>query len=344
VKTLTVVLLIILTTSININSQVTHIDTTFTVDSVWKGDTLYLYRIRHITVIVDNDKLSNKTDTIKLSNFSPPKIDIVRYNFIAENYHHAKKTSSFKINSISPSIGVGKFNIKNDINIIDTNIRPILYTELGFLLNSNFNNFTYSTGLSLVNYFEHYNYSLKNISIDTNFSQTITPNTFWTVDTVFFLNLDSLLIGDTVWISYYDSNFNVTYDTNNFVNYDTSVFHHNSQRINSINYIEFPIIFGRDFMLKNWQISLQIGLITGVYYRSNFRIKGKEEEPYVIPLVSKVNFYAFGALNINYSFSKRLSIFLKISSKMPLNYNYSVYNTKYKYYSYGLSTGLNIKF
>ncbi|MBN2663474.1 MAG: hypothetical protein JXR68_07465 [Bacteroidales bacterium] len=337
------VFLLLYLCAFSLSAQVTRRDTTFSLDTIRKGDTIFIYKVRHITVVIDVNTFSNRIDTLKLSNFTPPKYDFIRYNFIAESYHHQKTKYKLNINNFSPIIDVGKFKLLSDNDIIDTSRTPYFYSGYGFLLNFNKLNVFYTTGIKLTNYYENYNLVKNRQIVDTNYYQKVIPSTFWLVDTVWFLNLDSLIIGDTVWVPYIDSNFNVVYDTTNIASYDTSEFNNRYEKINSISYIEFPLIIGWQKRIKNWQFSPQIGLITGVLYYSNYRIAA-DDDGFLLPKIAKINYYAFGALYLSYSLTESYSIFLNTWAKYPLNYNYSLNNTKYKYFTYGVSLGFSLNF
>lgn len=326
------------------SAQVTRRDTTFSLDTIRKGDTIFIYKVRHITVVIDDNTFTNRTDSLKLSDFIPQKYDYIRYNFIAENYHKPKAKFKINFSSFSPVIDIGKFKIMEGVDVVDSIRTPYFYAGIGFLLNFNKQNFFYSTGLKLTNYYENYDFSKKTQIIDTNYYQKIVPSTFWLVDTVWFLNLDSLIVGDTVWMPYIDSNFNVIYDTTIIVNYDTSEYNNRYEKINSISYIEFPLIISWQQNFNNLHLMPQVGLITGVYYTSNFKIAGDENNVFLLPKINKVNYYAFGALHLNYSITENYDVFFKTWVKYPLNFNYSLNKTKYKYYTYGFSLGFSLNF
>lgn len=324
-------------------------DTTYSIDSVWRGDTLFLYKVRHITVRIDDDIiLVNKTDLLKLSNFTPSKNDIIRYNFIAENQHpyNNAKNTNFYLNGFSPFVDFGKFYIKSSNIENDTNKSEIINSGIGFLLNFKSNKFSYSTGFSLSNYYEKYNFSTEYSFVNSNFHQNIKPNTFWTVDTQYYLNLDTLLLtGDTIYYPIYDSNFHAVYDTLSFYTHDTSKFTSNFNKTNTLSYIEIPLLFSKNFKVNNFEISPQVGFIFGFYYFSDFKINTLKYDQLLTPVIAKMTYYAYFSTNINYLFNNKIGGFLRLWSKIPINQQYSINKINYKYYSFGLSLGLtyNIK-
>ncbi len=326
-------------------SQVSHVDTVYTLDSVWHGDTLYIYKHRHITVIIDNIDTLSKSSDINLSNFSPNKQDIINYNFLSTTYNYDKHVVKPRISSITPNFQVGKMLLlHNKISFYDSVSKPLFCFGNGVLLTYDKNKISYSVGFNYANYFENYNYVDTWQTIDSTINRKINPHSFWTVDTVFFLNLDSLLIGDTVWIPYYDSNFRVEYDTTKIVTFDTSNNSYNYQKINSLNYIEFPIYLSWKFTFNKFIISPKIGFITGILYSSNFRVFTPHVDDIIVPTIFKLNYSAFIGLDLSYKISPKFYFNIGFWSKIPLSYNYTLFNSKYKYLSYGFSGGITYRF
>ncbi len=328
-------------------NKLIKVDTTYTLDSIWKNDTLYIYKTRHITYFLDDStELSEKQYNKKLS--SNIKNDqIINYPYFFNSNSYLKGNKKFfdnKYFNTSFHFGTFDFSYSNKNKFLDTTKIPKYFFSAGINYTLEHQNFFISSGIKISNYYENFLFNESWYNFDTTSTQIIDKITDWEVDTVWFLNLDSLLIGDTVWIPYYDSSLNITYDTSYIQNIDSTLNKNNYNRQNKLSYIEIPIYFGRNFNFRNWQISLNLGLISSFLYASDFKIALPKKSSFIKPGFSKFTFKIYSSVGINYTIFKNLKINLSVFSKIPLNYQYIIEKNKVNYYNYGLSLGFCFKF
>ena len=335
----TLLLIIIFITSFFFVNAQHKTDTTFTLDSVWRNDTLFLVNTMHLTVIVE--------DTNKIST---PKTDTNNTNFqsnISSNTYIKKPTKKHNLlkTNIYPYLEFGFFRTTDSPpnTMFDTTIFNSHTTTYGLGFEIEQKRFLYSTGFQITNYYE--NFKLKNNweTIDSSILTNVEVNSHWNIDTIWFINLDSLLIGDTVWMPYFDSTLINEYDTSYTTDYDT-IFHNSEyDRINRIRYVEFPLIFGFHFGKRKWKYYVRTGLITGISISKNYKIALPKEQGVIEGKFVDFSFWIYTKISVQYAFTDKFSAIIGIYGRIPINNQLLVLNTHRKYYSAGFSFGVSWK-
>lgn len=293
----------------------------------------------HLTVTIDKD--TSKLEILKPDStkkiFDPWAVPPTPISPI--------KKQNITYSHFRPVFEVGLFSTKNssENQFLDTTTNNWFSNHYGFDLILENRYINYSTGVRLTTFYEFFDFQNNWNTVDTTILTDIIVNTHWEVDTFWYLNLDSLLIGDTVWTPYYDSNPIYQYDTLFSNRYDTTFNNNSNERVNKIRFIEFPVIFGYHYKTGNWKFNFNVGIIAGFPIYQNYIIILPRDEGVVSGMFSKVSFWSYTAISGEYKISKRLSGKFGFYVRIPLNEQITVLGIKRKYYSYGLTFGLNIK-
>ncbi len=346
-------------------------DTIIVIDSVWENDTLYIYETLHITVNT-YDSLKNNLDstTQEITNTDSniinnlDNLDTLNLNLPERGFIHptsisraSYKTPFEKIISY-PSYTFGYnlslLNFSNSNVFIDNNAEyKELYNKslteknalsVGGFVELSRNNYSLETGGYFTRFFEDFkfseSYETVNISTFYNFFEIIN----WKVDTIYFLNLDSLLLGDTVWMPYFDSTLIVSIDSNLTTNYDTTKYDSNYDTKNLYTYFEIPIIFGYDYKFNSFIFSLKAGIITSFFistkgfnilYKNKYIVSKNENINF-----SKVFFSSYLSTKITYKITPSFGFYVEPFYRLPLTQSYynSLITTRLT--AYGVKFGL----
>jgi hypothetical protein len=318
------------------------VDTTYTIDSTWQNDTLFLVRTMHLKVIA----LKDTTKTIDKTTYIYD--DLLSYSFLAPNEIKSikKERYSFFSNSkIHFKFDYGNFfyTSKSQNQFLDSTILPISLMSYGVLFEHSIQNFNYLSGFFYNNLSERFFFNDYWNNIDTSYSQKILINNYWNVDTIWFLNLDSLLVGDTVWFPYYDSTYITEIDTITLQNIDTTNFYKQYNNINKLQYIELPIILSYKINLKKLGFEFLTGIFFGFYLNPKYNIFLPHDYGVLSALFPKIIYSLYQSINIEYQISKKISFQVGFFCKIPISNYFSIFQTNRKPYSYGLSLGISYK-
>ncbi len=314
-----------------------RVDTTYTLDSIWRNDTLFIVKKMHLTVIIDNNETiidtQKHSDNKQLPvNLQPVALEPVRKKFI--NY-----------NNISLIYELGFYNVvKSQTDEFLENTLTNLYSNsfgLSFDVEQLF--FRYSVGLMLTNYYEKFEFNDKWNVIDSAIQTIVDINSYWEVDTFWYLNLDSLLVGDTVWCPYYDSNQIVIYDTSYKTNYDTTKYQRYYNRINKLRFIELPIIAGFNYTYKRWTFSVSSGFIFGLPIFEDYRLALPMDIGIINGYFSNISYWSYSKFDVKFRISKMISLKLGFYAKIALNNQLTIIEQKRKYNSYGLNLSIVLR-
>ena len=231
-------------------------------------------------------------------NFSPNynKINYTVSN--NENNNLVDKLKSSSNNNLAYSFGADiGYNFKN-ISLIS----GINYTQF----NEKFNAEYEEINIKQINYWEY-----------NNSTQTI-------YDTTNYINIDSLMQGDTTYVQIIDSTEITVTDSSLASENDTSITNKNMKYINKYKYIEIPLIIEYTFNRAN-KISpfIRTGLITGLHIKTqgftystqnNQQLIENTDLPYI-----KANFWLLFGAGINYKLNDKFSVLVYPYYRYHLN-------------------------
>jgi len=337
-------------------------DTIIVLDSVWQNDTLYIYETLHITVntydTVKNDAIDTINEAVTEIN-SEIDLDLPERGFI-----HPTSISSAKYKTpLERILSFPTYTFGYDFS-------PMIFSNQTFFINENEeykdlyinslteryvfsagsfaelsrNNYLIESGFYFTRFFENFKFSES--------YETVTINNFynyydiinWNVDTIYFLNIDSLLLGDTVWIQYFDSTFTITQDSNFVTNYNVAKYNSNYNNKNLYTYFEIPIIFGYKFNYQNFNFSLKAGIITSFFISTQgFHISYKDK--YIVSKntngdFAKVFYSSYLSSKIVYNLTPYFGFYVEPFYRFPLSVNRKNNLITNKLYAYGIKFGL----
>lgn len=215
---------------------------------------------------------------------------------------------------------------------------------------SNFN-FSLQTGISstFLSSFPEYKYTY--YTFDTTLLTQIIPGGYYELDTIFILNLDTLLItGDTAWIVLTDSTFIPQKDTVTVQQVNAHKNQSKKRASNVYSYIEIPLIAGYKFKHGRFGLTLRAGVIAGILTSGKGNIPSPYSEFGTSPLSSNLTtkrliFSGYTGFEFSYYLNKTLQVtaspFYRFTLGSVLKNNYPV---EQKFYSYGLKLSCRYDF
>ncbi len=270
--------------------------------------------------------------------------DFIRYPFVASTNYTVQPQFRFFVSAYS---GVFANNIRYSPKFVffDTIIKPCLSNNYGLQLGFNHRRISLATGLEYAIIKDKLDFERSSQRIDSTIIMHTHLHQQLVVDTVWFLNLDSLTHGDTVWMPFYDSNYVKVTDTVYVTSYDTTSYNINYDRLNTIQNIRIPIIFSYNFRISKY---LKIGINPGII--ANFTVINSYAVPDLNNQYNLTNIQTdFSALlylsgSIEFYARRKTSVFANLYGSYPIFPFYSFASYKAKYYSYGISIGMKFYF
>lgn len=316
-----------------------EIDTIFSIDSILRNDTLFIIKTRHIRYKI-NDSTSyfahiNQKIVRKLSEIDT----ILNLSKISEPQFYYRKDFRPKIDKYL------SFAFSAEYNFAQTNCvynLPEYYfnANIGYGLRVFSKNFALSTG-------GFYLYQSNPQSITDQWNEIkitnrtyVEHNHYWDVDTVWFLNLDSLLEGDTVYSPYYDSTLKYSNDTFYVQKNDTTTFLYKGKSINALHNISIPLILSKYFEEERSKLFISAGAIFNYNFYTSSYLYSPVSHSYTKIFYSKFQIYMFNELSYEYFFkSKKISTFFSIYSILPVLSEYK-FEQNIRDFKIGINVGL----
>jgi|GEM_PF-2924335 len=190
------------------------------------------------------------------------------------------------------------------------------------------------------------------INYDINAPTSIdTSESHWTVDYHTFIDhIDSTLINDSTGGSFYiyDTIYATTIDSAWLQIADTTFLKEKGANVNTVSYIEFPLLVGFTFRKGNLSFQISTGISYGILSGNRWKPSKIVSSPIGIYFTSeswKKNIYNYLLrIGCSYYINDRLSLFLQPSLRININalFDKSFVETK-KYNAIGFNTGVNFK-
>ncbi|MFH2094225.1 MAG: hypothetical protein ABIJ16_00890, partial [Bacteroidota bacterium] len=216
-------------------------------------------------------------------------------------------------------------------------------------ISASYKNVFLESGVNYASFGELFAYN-ENIQI---IDSSIITNTVWyqeyLYDTVWFVNLDSLIAGDTVYIPLVDSTIHKYTVDEYSTEYDTSVTKTSRHSTNRYRYIEIPLMAGYTFKSGRFSLTPKGGLITGLLIRTSgktlmpdYSVTGLSEsnQPYVRPVFSLA-----AGIGISYMINSHFSVIADPYYRKNIT---SVFTKDYpvdsRFTAYGIRVGLRYTF
>ncbi len=322
-------------------------DTVLISDTVTKGDTVYIIKKYKIKVYLIERQPINAVysmdeqpkDTLKNYN---PDVSLAGPSLTYKNIS-SSNFSYFLAFSFLP--GYWKRLPKN--KLLDTNLTAIFSPNLKLDFSFTYQKNKLATGLLYANFMENFNFEKKILQVDTSIMTVINTQTSWRVDTIWYLNLDSLNNGDTVWEAYYDSTKIIVRDTSYENIFDTTYKTLNYSSLNYYRYFELPIIFGRQFRFAGLELYPQIGVSVGFLFKSKgYFYQTNTYDKQKINKIFELKPVSFNVL-LGFEAEKQITdswrIYAGFSSKYSLTGNFSFQGSNYNFLFCSLNFGVKYK-
>ncbi len=344
-------------------------DTIVVYDSVWVNDTLFIYKNIYITFSVTDsvpeDNIAN-TDTLMndvTESDSLPDYDIVDRDFIyPTSISRASYKTPFERVVTFPNYTIGTeimpmgFTALKQFSTTNNEIKTLYNNSLkqrqafstGGFVELTKNRYSIHLGTYSTKFYEKLNYSESSSEIFPISYYNIFDVLNWNVDTIMFLNLDSLLAGDTVWEPYYDT-IKYTLKDSTFINtYDTITNNTKYNLTNTYTFFEIPIIFGYKINFNRFSFSFKAGIITSFFISSKgFNISYHNK--YIVSKneylnFSKVFFSSYFSSKFAYKINPNIGLYFEPFYRFPLSKTYSNNLVVSKFTNYGVKIGVQYTF
>jgi len=244
---------------------------------------------------------------------------------------------------------VGKPYDLNTFIIKKKTVSPVISYSINTSLDIIYKNSSLNTGISYRQIYEQFRYTSIFETPDTSYYFDYFTRTEQEIDTIWYLNLDTLLqTGDSVYFPLLDTNYVQYNDSVRAMKIDTI---RNSKKIHNLNkysFLQIPLIYGHRFYYKKYSMIAEIGLLTNFILNSQgntlsllypFEIKKIEDENKFL----LVSFSIHAGLGIDYKLSERLFLNAKVFYRKGVNSIYKDYPIGYIFDESGFYFGLKYK-
>ncbi len=211
----------------------------------------------------------------------------------------------------------------NSENIVDIEsaIKDMSGIEYGARLNYNLFQYTLQCGIGISQLNEGFNYIQTNYNVDSTIqSKEISKIIEWT-DTLHFIDVDRLIVGDTVWITYCDTYDKLITEDSIYYSHDTTITKTPKSEIVSHYLLEVPLIFSYEWGFAKTAIQFKLGGVNQFHMFSKgetFNSSGMVEDINKNTNFTKYNFAIYTGIGFLYDFSRKVSISFDAYYKYPL--------------------------
>ena len=258
--------------------------------------------------------------------------------YAAELYNNPITTSNFSQNDATASL-------------IKKSQSPSYSSSLGGNFNYSFKNWMIQLGVSATQIGEKNTFENKTLMIDSLISgYDQVPYSYYDVDTIWFYNLDSLLIGVLDSLPIYDSTLETGYNNIPIWDIDSNNITKKYTVQNKYTYLEIPLIFGYEINRNKFSYTLRAGLITGIFLNAKGSTISFDDSKTVTSLNKetpflKTNFTLLFGCGLNYKLTENYSLISEFMYRKSLN---SLFDNSYpisqKYNTIGLKLGVRYTF
>jgi len=229
---------------------------------------------------------------------------------------------------VRPNYSTTRFNNTNtsenqDISNINSNAHNPAYSYgFGLELSYQFKQVSLGGGLAYSKYAQNFNALEKSLETQEFDFWDYTYVENWDITNTSYLNLDSLLQGDTVITVITDSTKYITQDSTLNSRIDSAWLEKPFANKNIYQYFEIPLFVEYSFnRSKTWQPFIRVGLITGIYIKSKSyytNTHGEIKDASTMPF-TKFNFWGHTGLGIKYNLSNKISTYFSLNYRYNLN-------------------------
>lgn len=253
-------------------------DTIIINDTVYIYDTVYIDRVKTETVVLYDtvlyiEPIQSKLLPASKDSLIPPKKTL----YTRENFLFGRKSNSslefLWAANYTTSLFASPPALSSYKNSMDLAFKPLAGYEFGLLFNHHTNFLQIGGGLKYALHRQSYSHTRTKNRIDSVFKYEYFNRTEIAFDTIWFVNIDTLLqTGDTLWVPYIDTNY-VSYTDSSLIHtLDTITEVKPTHSINDFKIIEFPLLLKYPFSYKNMKFQLGFGIIPGIIMSSSGKI------------------------------------------------------------------------
>ncbi len=271
--------------------------------------------------------LLNKSNALYLPDINIPN-DTIGFTATGEEIIVSSNHWFVGLN-VSPNYSFINYSTNNQenkslVDKLNSSSSNSLAFDFGAEVGYQFKNISLISGLNFTQYNEQFNAKYEETLIQeinyweyNDYTQTI-------YDTTNYVNIDSLIQGDTTYIQIIDSTQITITDSILANKNDTSITKQNMKYVNKYKYIEIPLYIEFTFnRIKKFSPFIRTGLITGLHIKTQgftYNLKNNEEliENTDLPYV-KANFWLLFGAGVRYNLNDKFSVLIYPYYRYHLN-------------------------
>ena len=278
--------------------------------------------------------------------------DTIAYNYLNEPIIRQSKYFSVELFATpylhNYAITLNNPELQANFDRYKANIDPCLSYAFGLGLAYNYNNVRFETGISYFRLNEDYTHNYQDIDTLISYSTEYFINETMVNDTIWVLDLDEYLQGNTVYRPYI--NQNLVYELDSIVtsNVDTVLVDKTIQIQSRYNIIDIPLLGGYEFTFDRFSITPKAGVILGaMILRTGNCLNvadGQIHQASQVPNASMLFDY-YVATNLQYKVGKSISFFAEPHLRGNIGtMHQKTYPIAQKGFRYGIKTGISLRF
>lgn len=220
-------------------------------------------------------------------------------------------------------------------------------TNIGINLEYYITPYSLKTGISLLNLNETYSFIQTQFELDSSQMSELTSKWETRSEEVKILDLDKLLQGDSVWITYTYTYDTLIYYDSTFYLYDTTIITTPSQNSITHQFIEVPVILSYRLFFSRTSVNFYIGLINQFHLRTKGQVMNRDGKLLGINSLftyKKYNAALFVGLGLEFRISQSLGFEFGGYYKFPLMNFGNASGTRFWKQTYGLNAGISYYF
>jgi len=325
-------------------------DTIYVYDTIFQYDTVYIYETVYDTVyIYDTVEIEKNTDTLLTVDSSKNKHITLNFQLKLPTFKYQPKFFAGAEISFLKSYKI--YNWNNDVNseykqLYKESYKYLFSLSTGFYFHINYQSKIFQTGINYLQIAEKFEFYKQNLKIDTLKYYNFFQNSTFKVDTTWFVDLDSLLQGDTVYFPYLDTIYSYFKDSTLITNYDSIKNIISGKSLNLYSYFEIPLIFGYQFDFKKFSVTPKAGIILGIYTFSRGKSLDFNSTYYIINQKNINNFpflnlSLYLSTNFKYKINPRFWIFTEPIFKYNITKSIESNYAETKFLSFGIKFGFH---
>lgn len=250
-------------------------DTIYIYDTVYLYDTVYINtNTQRAIYFFDTLKLKTGNNKILATKLQKPPLPHFQKHTTRQRNKYLPSSYEYYFSTMYSNLKFTSENIYQEYSTSNNKaVNPRIAFAAGVNTSYDRGNTKLITGLGVSILRSNFNYFNSEYTIDSIPYYKYYQKTFIKIDTILFINIDTLLAtGDTVYQVFQDTNYIQKLDSAIYKRADTTTFNTNENKNNKYIYLEIPFIIGKSYKFSNFQITPNVGIISGFMLNSTGKL------------------------------------------------------------------------